>query len=268
MSKTLEGDVDSLVDVNEFVDTLVSNLEIAGIEEKNCGVVSKFITGSIKQKNKMLLIGKFSTNVADAISATICGRTADIISVINQNVDIEEVIRQINISNSKVILIENVVSLNEAVTLQLFKQNFDKLIIFANEISETVNFIPNSLLNHCNLLCLDNICEKVKEEEFICTDSSDVKFDNQYNKFTYRAAKDELEKLKGKCIYSNSHSATKSELIAIIDDLEENEGFYSWLLCEGIPNLLLTNNNEIAEEIIDTLQLSEKHTNNLKGMIW
>jgi hypothetical protein len=267
LANIIEDEVDVLYDINEFIDTLALNLQIAGIEAESRLIVSKFITGSIKQKNGLLLVGKFTRNIADAISATLCGMGADIISVTSPNADLSEITEQINICNSKVVLIENIVNLNEIVTLQLLRLDFNKLIIFANDISETVNFIPNSLLSRINLLCLDFICERILYEEFDYTDASKVKFENKYNTSTYKAAKEELEKLTGKCIYSNSHCAVKSELISIIDDIGQKEGLYSWLFCEAIPHQILSNEKDVLEEIIDILQLSEKHTNKLKKMI-
>lgn len=267
LSNLTGEEVDALFDINEFVDVLALNLEIAGIETENRVVVSKFITASIKQNSKMLLLGKFATSVANAISKTICGRNADIISVMSANIELDEVIEKIKICKSNVVLIENIINLNEIVALQLSRMNFDKLIIFANDISETISFIPNSLLNRFNLLCLDYICEKELKEEFSNTNSIKVEFENKYNKFTYKAAKEELEKLTGKCINSNSHCVIKSELVAIIDDMGGNEGIYSWLLCEVIPYFLIINNKEIAEEIIEILQLSEKYSNKLQKII-
>ncbi len=267
LANHIYSDIDVLNDINEFIDVLDLNLKIAGVESENSKIVSKFVTGTIKQQNKIFLIGRFASNVADAISAAICGKKADIITVFNSNVHLEDIIQQIKGASSKVVLIENIISLNESVTLQLLKKDFDKLIIFSNDLSETINFIPNSLLIFCNLIFLDYISEKTLREDYVYTDATNVKFESNYNKYTYKAVKEELEKLINKCIYSSVHCAIKSELISIIDDIEEKEGIYSWLLCEAIPHQLLTKSNDDAEEIISLMQLSEKNTNKLQNIV-
>lgn len=267
LSKNKKDNHDILYDINEFVDVLGENLQQAGVQSDIKLTVSDFITGTLIQKNGLLLVGKFTRNVADAISTTICGMNADIISVIKPEIDLTEFEDVINSCNSQVILIENILNLNEFITLQLLRSDLKKLVLFANDISETVNFIPNSLLNRFNLLCLDFVCEKSTGEEFEFTDASNIKFENKFSTSTYKAAKEELDKLIGKCIYSHSHCSSKSELISVIDDIDENEGLYSWLLCEAIPHQILLGEQDNLIEIIDMLQLSEKHTNKLKKII-
>lgn len=265
--RKMKENIDYLQNVNEFVDVLSDNLEIAGIEFDCINIVSKYITSSIKQKNKLLLTGKLAFDVVNAISATVCGMDADVITVVNANIQFEDIQEQIKACSSKVVLIENIVGLNEAVTLQLLKSDLNKIIVFSNDIPETINFIPNSLLNYFNLLCLDYISEKKLKKEFIYTDSSYVKFENIYDKYTYKAAKEELEKLKNICIFSSIHCAVKSELVSIINEFGESDGIYSWLLCEAIPHQILTNNKDAAKEIINLIQLSEKHTDKLLSII-
>lgn len=269
LSENTKEKVDCLYEITEFLDVLTFNLGIAGIEEESRRAASNYILASIIQKTSIFLTGKFTSNIANAISTAFCGKTADIIAILSSDVELEQITEEIKNCTSKVVLIENIANLNEIKFIQLLKVNTEKIVIYANDIIETLNFIPNSLLCRLNLLCLDFICEKQLNEPFMYANARNINFESKYHNFTYRAAKEELEKLIGKCIYSNLHCAIKSELIAIVEDVGDDNGLYYWLLCEAIPHLISTGHNEIAEEIIDTVQISEVHTkklNKLKGI--
>lgn len=269
LSEAANEEVDYLYEITELLDVLTLNLEVAGVEEECRRAASNYILASIIQKTSIFLTGKFAVNVANAISAAVCGRTADIISILSSDVELEQVITEIKDCTSRVVLIENIATLNEIKFINLLKYNSEKIIIYTNDISETLNFIPNSLLCRLNLLCLDFICEKEISKPLRYASMININFEKRYNNFTYRAAKEELEKLIGKCIYSNLHCASKSELIAIIENIGDNQGVYYWLICEAIPHLIITGHNEIIEEIIDTVQISETHTkklNKIKGL--
>lgn len=269
LSEAANDEVDNLYEITELLDVLTINLEVAGVEEECRRAVSNYILASIIQKTSIFLTGKFAVNVANAISAAICGRTADIISIFSSDVELEQIVTEIKECTSRVILIENIATLDEIKFINLLKHNTEKIIIYTNDIPETLNYIPSSLLCRLNLLCLDFICEKEISKPLRYASIININFEKKYNNFTYRAAKEELEKLIGKCIYSNLHCASKSELIAIMESIGDNQGVYYWLLCEAIPHLIITNHNEVAEEIIDTVQISEAHTkklNKFKGL--
>jgi len=258
---------DELFDLNEFSDSLAINLGIAGIKSVYKESVSKYITGSIIQGNNLLLTGRFSESVANAISATVCGREADIISVNSHEISCDEVIEQIRLSKSKVVGIANIITQNENITFQLMKSNIDKLIIFINDLSETVTFLPNSLWNWCNLLCLDFICERKDKEAFIYTDSQNVSFRSCLSKSVYKQVVSEIQALPGNIVYSSTHCSTKAELITLVNGFEENEGLFTWVLCEVIPLCLLNNENEYAEELMSMIEIANKQEALLKDII-
>ena len=245
------------------------NLEIAGVTKDISELVSKYIIVSFQQKNKLLLTGRYSDEVADAIAATICGMTADVISITASDVDMHEVIEQIEQCRSQVVLIENIASLNETITLQLLKRKFDKHILFSSEILESLNFIPSSLLTYYNLLYLDYVCERPLQNDFVATEISELKLDIEYRKHSYRENLRELEQLPAKSIQSKVHGVVKAELIALIDsfDSDEEDGIHAWLLFEAIPYQILTENREIAEEIIELIAPEDPYVEKLEEMM-
>lgn len=243
-------EVDLLNSITEFADVLAINLEIAGIAKEYKSYASKYIISTILQTNNLVITGNVARDVSNAISATLCGRKADVIAFNTCNIEYDEIKKQIEKGRSKVIVIENIISQNEVITMQLFKSNFNKILIFANDISETINFIPNSFWDRSNLLCLDYISEMKKMEEYIYADAMGVDFSKKINKYSLKAAKEELQNLRGIGIYSRAHWGMKSELIALIDEFGDEEGMLTWFICDLIPHQILVNGKENIETIL------------------
>lgn len=257
-------DVELISDINEFSSILLINLEIAGVVKQNVNSMSKYITGTLIQNNNLYLVGTYSNDIANSISVTYCGMNADIISVINPSIDIDSILKKINKCISAVVVIENIVNSNENIALLLSKIVKNKILIFSSNITEILNFIPDSILNSLNVLCLDYLCHKPLDEVLLYADSSTVDFRKKYDSRTYKIAMEELEKSLGKLNHSRLQLSLRAELIAIMDEIGEKEGIYSWLLCEIIPLLLIKKDQDSINELLNLVQLSDKKTSYLR----
>lgn len=266
-STSIQDDIEVILDKNEFASILSINLEIAGIAKDNIDAVSKYITGTLIQKNSLYLVGTYSNHIADSISATYCGLKADVISVTNPSIDVDSILKKIYKCSSSVVVIENLLNLNEMVALLLSKIVKDKILIFSSDITETLNFIPQSILNSLNVLCLDYVCDKPLNKEFSYADASEVDFKKEYDNRTYKAAMEELEKSLGKLMNSRLQNSIMSELIAIIDQIGEKEGMYSLFLCETLPLLSIKKEEDSIEEVLNLVQLSDKKTSHLRKIV-
>lgn len=261
-------EIDNIDNLNEFVSVLISNLRISGVDKSLSEFVAAYITVSIEQKINLLLTGRYALSVANAISATYCGKNADIISICSPEINVNEIFEQINLCKSEVIVIENLIAQNDNVALQIIKANSTKLIIFTNDFSEIISFIPNSFWDRFNLLCLDNLCERQNISEFDLTVVQNVIFETDFNKQKYLQIKKFLKKDLKECVFNLSHRATKAELITRIDNLNENSGLFTWLLCETLPKHLHFNENENFMEIINTCKFSEPQRIILENIFW
>lgn len=266
-STSIQDDIEVISDKNEFASILSNNLEIAGISKDNIEIVSKYITGTLIQRNSIYLVGTYSNNVADAISATYCGLKADVISVTSPRIDVDSMLNKIYKCSSSVVLIENIINLNENVALILSKVVKERILIFSSDITETLNFIPDSIFNNFNVLCLDYVSDRLVNEEFLYADALMVEFNKEYDNRTYKAVLEEVEKSLGDLMYSSLRKTVISELIAIIDLIGEKEGIYSLFICQTIPLLSIRKDYELIEEIVDLVQFSDKKTSHLRKIV-
>ncbi len=103
---------------------------------------------------------------ADALSFLISNSTADIVIINPGFVDSRQLIDIVNNTESKVVLIENVIdNIAESVYMPLLKENNDKILIFSMESNENINLIPKSIFNYLMVVDLDPILESDKNEE-------------------------------------------------------------------------------------------------------
>lgn len=262
------SDCDVINSLNELTDALSENLVVAGIEKENKISVAKFVIGTFQQNNFLCITGKYARNVADAISATICASTADVISILSPNITYSELISKIERCSNRIVVIENLITQNELVAVQLVKSKINHRIIFTQDISESINFMPSSIWDRLNLLCLDYFCERNATDDFMYSELRNVQFENNLDKYTYKAALEEIEGLKGKYIFTKSQFVSKAELIALIDETNDKEGLFSWLICELIPYQIITNEIENFEKIMNAVQLSEKHAQMIQKKFW
>lgn len=257
---SIEGEIEEIDSCNDLIFLLEQNLEVAGVIKGYKSSVSEYIIASISQTKSLCLVGYCAREVAMAISATIYGVTPDILTIHKTNEDIASINVKITESHSQVVLIENGVGyLDEQICIQLIKVHVNKRIIFSMEFAEQLNFIPKSMLNYINLLCLDNLCELKMAEKYkpsLLLDNVLVVSSNEIGIKTYSKAAHEVGTIVG---LPKINSAFRGILLATMDDYNKN-AMFAWLLCEIVPYMNAVGRSVEAIELINDKDLSERNT--------
>lgn len=264
-SEHLEGTVEEINSITDMLYFLGKNIATAGVYDDINSCLSQYITACMTHKRPILLVGYGARNIADAISATICGKTADVIILTSDYKDNGALYNMILSCESEVILIENAIgSVDEQVYMQLIKGTSNKTILFSIEFAEQLNFIPKSILNYINLLCLDEICGRKKQEEYTATvlnsnilivvDDSKGLRANQY-------AANEISRLIG---MPRIYNLFRAELLTTMNSYCKPSAMFSWFIFEVAPYLGSVGQSQDALELLSIKGLSEEEIKKLR----
>lgn len=158
--------VDVIEDKTSFIEDLADNFTSIGIGNEYSYKLAKYAFATISNNMGLLLMGYNNRLFADALSFLISNSTADIVIINPGFVDSRQLIDIVNNTESKVVLIENVIdNIAECVYMPLLKENNDKILIFSMESNENINLIPKSIFNYLMVVDLDPILESDKNEE-------------------------------------------------------------------------------------------------------
>lgn len=161
-------------DIKDFIYDLEVNLEIAGIESKFKGNLSKYLAAIMLSKIPIVLIGYNSRGVAKAISTSMYGEAPEIINLSQRTETCESLIKHINESSNKVILLENIVeNFNENIYLPVVKEIKDKTVLFSIENSDNIHIINRSIFNYMIPIDIEYVGGLSKNEEMIISLVSD-----------------------------------------------------------------------------------------------
>lgn len=161
-------------DIKDFIYDLEVNLEIAGIESKFKGNLSKYLAAIMLSKIPIVLIGYNSRGVAKAISTSMYGEAPEIINLSQRTETCESLIKHINKSSNKVILLENIVeNFNENIYLPVVKEIKDKTVLFSIENSDNIHIINRSIFNYMIPIDIEYVGVLSKNEEMIISLVSD-----------------------------------------------------------------------------------------------
>lgn len=172
--KLILGEVYNTSDIKDFIYDLEVNLEIAGIESKFKGNLAKYLTAIMVSKTPIALIGYNSRGVAKAISTSMYGQAPEIINLSQRTETCESLIKHINKSSNKVILLENIIeSFNENIYLPIVKAIKDKIVLFSMENSDNIHIINRSIFNYIIPIDIEYVGGLSKNEEMIISLVSD-----------------------------------------------------------------------------------------------
>lgn len=161
-------------DIKDFIYDLEVNLEIAGIESKFKGNLSKYLAAIMLSKIPIVLIGYNSRGVAKAISTSMYGEAPEIINLSQRTETCESLIKHINKSSNKVILLENIVeNFNENIYLPVVKEIKGKTVLFSIENSDNIHIINRSIFNYMIPIDIEYVGGLSKNEEMIISLVSD-----------------------------------------------------------------------------------------------
>ena len=166
--KVALGEVNNTSDIKDFIYDLGINLEIAGIEPKFRGNLAKYLTAIVLSKTPIALIGYNSREVAKALSTSMYGQAPEIINLSQKIETSEALIKRINQSSNKVILLENIIeNFNENVYLPVVKEIKDKTVLFSMESSDNIHIINRSIFNYIIPIDIEYVGGLSKNEEMI-----------------------------------------------------------------------------------------------------
>ena len=172
--KVILNELYKTFDIKDFIYDLEVNLEIAGIESKFKGNLSKYLAAIMLSKIPIVLIGYNSRGVAKAISTSMYGEAPEIINLSQRTETCESLIKHINKSSNKVILLENIVeNFNENIYLPVVKEIKDKTVLFSIENSDNIHIINRSIFNYMIPIDIEYVGGLSKNEEMIISLVSD-----------------------------------------------------------------------------------------------
>lgn len=228
---TIKSNIEYTDNKIDYIEDLKINIEITGIKKEYSYEMARYIYVTFANEMGLVLVGSEARLIADAISKTTCSRSIDIISIPPGFCDCNDLIENVKLLKSEVILIENGIdSMYESVYFPLLKTNMNKHYIFSVENREMFNLIPKSILNYLVVLDMDSIMTFAKDEELLHGKTNKEIFKNNNN--------DELNQRNYKKIHTldkiiklpNSVKLKLAKLMTDINQVEEGDSMYSVLL--------------------------------------
>lgn len=244
--------VEVIEDLIDFIDNLQINLEASGINNEFSFDLAQYIYATFANKMGLLLVGYNTRKIADAISYSINGASAEVITLPIGYCDCNELVLTVSDTNSKVILIENAIDyVSEGVYIPLMKQNIDKFILFSMESSENIAILPKSILSYVMLVDLDTLlgCESDSEIEksIAIQDIFEIDVEIKSKKHNLRHLKGIGDLIK----LSNVPKFKIAEVMSIIDKLDDGKAMYDILL---FSINLLCHSQEKTSELMEFVE--------------
>jgi hypothetical protein len=268
LSEKLVGEPEILTSTNDMVFFLEMNLKRAGIIEDIVSNLSQYITACMTQKVPLLLVGYGSRNVADAISATLCGMTSDVITLTGRYNDCKMLSKTILSCQSNVVLIENAIGyIDEQIYMQIIKELSAKTLLFSLDFTDQLNFISKSVLNYVNLLCLDDICGRKEQGEYNLTTLNKDILSVPTDLKGLRASKDAVHAASRVMGMSKIYNSFRAELMTMMDSYYKSSAMFSWFIFEVVPFMAGIGRNQEASDLIDAKEFTEQQKNLLRSIV-
>lgn len=266
INNCIENELEEITEVDNFIEDLSYNFEVSGIQRDYSADLAEYIFSTFSNKMNPFLIGYNTNSIAHAFSYLVCGEKAEIINLNPGFSNSSHLIDIINKSNSKVILIENILnSVSENVYLSLLKMNLNKFIFFSLESSETISLLPEFLKNYFLFINIDNIATvpTANDYYFAMINESIFKGNNDIEK-TMKY----YNKIKKTKILNNIGNIKCSEIFSILDT-DFNRDFNDML-----KNLIIFSKDsfdfskyENFSTFVDTLRLEDSSKDEIKNIL-
>ncbi len=266
INNCIENELEEITEVDNFIEDLSYNFEVSGIQRDYSADLAEYIFSTFSNKMNPFLIGYNTNYIAHAFSYLVCGEKAEIINLNPGFSNSSHLIDIINKSNSKVILIENILnSVSENVYLSLLKMNLNKFIFFSLESSETISLLPEFLKNYFLFINIDNIATvpTANDYYFAMINESIFKGNNDIEK-TMKY----YNKIKKTKILNNIGNIKCSEIFSILDT-DFNRDFNDML-----KNLIIFSKDsfdfskyENFSTFVDTLRLEDSFKDEIKNIL-
>ena len=266
INNSIENELEEITDVDDFIEDLSHNFEVSGIKRDYSADLAEYIFSTFSNKMSPFLIGYNTNSIAHAFSYLVCGEKAEIINLNPGFSNSSHLIDIVSKSNSKVILIENILnSVSENVYLSLLKMNLNKFIFFSLESSENISLLPEFLKNYFLFINIDNIASvpTANDYYFAMINESIFKGNNDIEK-TMKY----YNKIKKTKILNNIGNIKCSEIFSILDT-DFNRDFNDML-----KNLIILSKDsfdfskyESFATFLDTLKLEDNFKDEIKNIL-
>jgi len=253
-------------ELEDFIEDLSDNLEIAGINKEYSNYVAEYIYSILSSNMNLLLVGYNSRKIADSISALINNSKAEIINLPIGYTDIEYIKNIIENTNSKVILFENVVdNISENVYLPILKDNKDKHLLFSVESNENLDLIPKHILNYMIVLDLEKILSFEKNEELIYSLTDEKIFNINLEQKNRKKHIRFLNKLDSSFKLSEYLKINLTEVIEILEKINPGKGIKYFIDFSILS--LIGNDLEKIETLINDIKINEWEESLLRDLV-
>lgn len=253
-------------ELEDFIEDLSDNLEIAGINKEYSNYVAEYIYSILSSNMNLLLVGYNSRKIADSISALINNSKAEIINLPIGYNDIEYIKNIIENTNSKVILFENVVdNISENVYLPILKDNKDKHLLFSVESNENLDLIPKHILNYMIVLDLEKILSFEKNEELIYSLTDEKIFNINLEQKNRKKHIRFLNKLDSSFKLSEYLKINLTEVIEILEKINPGKGIKYFIDFSILS--LIGNDLEKIETLINDIKINEWEESLLRDLV-
>lgn len=266
INNCIENELEEITEVDNFIEDLSHNFEVSGIQRDYSADLAEYIFSIFSNKMSPFLIGYNTNSIAHAFSYLVCGEKAEIINLNPGFSNSSHLVDIVNKSNSKVILIENILnSVSENVYLSLLKMNLNKFIFFSLESSENVSLLPEFLKNYFLFINIDNITTvpTANDYYFAMINESIFKGNNDIEKTMKYYNK--IKKIK---ILNNIGNIKCSEIFSVLDT-DFNRDFNDML-----KNLIIFSKDsfdfskyESFSTFVDTLRLEDSFKDEIKNIL-
>lgn len=266
INNCIENELEEITEVDNFIEDLSHNFEVSGIQRDYSADLAEYIFSTFSNKMSPFLIGYNTNSIAHAFSYLVCGEKAEIINLNPGFSNSSHLVDIVNKSNSKVILIENILnSVSENVYLSLLKMNLNKFIFFSLESSENISLLPEFLKNYFLFINIDNIATvpTANDYYFAMINESIFKGNNDIEKTMKYYNK--IKKIK---ILNNIGNIKCSEIFSILDT-DFNRDFNDML-----KNLIIFSKDgfdfskyENFSTFVDTLRLEDSFKDEIKNIL-
>lgn len=258
---------DEIEEINDLLYVLEENLQKAGVMTQYKEIAAQYAACSVLSGRPLLIFGCNARAFANALSATVCAFSADILTLPVSFKNIGELKIAIDKSKSDIVLIENaVLGCDENIYLPLVKERNKKLLLFSVDFEENISLLPKSIFHFMNLIDLDVISEEIKEENY--------KFGQTINKLSLPRVPDDklyhykriLKELSKFGHLTPTYIQQRTKYLSMFDSLN-GKALSTLLVCELIPYFTAQGKHEDLQRFIKEQQLPDNEQKLLEDMM-
>ena len=259
----------SIDSTTEMIDVLKSNFDSIGIDKELSYSLSNYILCSIKQGMNLSFVGKYSKLVFDCVSKSLSGDLGTLLYINSVDTTKDEIKELVMESEENFVGIIDLLQKNSNLAMEILSDQLNKQIIFITLLPEALSLMDDSIFNFVNFVYTDWIFDS-PNMNLECVDASVFAnlncIDIEEDKRTMKKVKDTLSNHRQQIFKSKLHYLQKSRLITLLNQLNNEDALFSWIIFELLPSM--KQNGYAYDELISKLDISDKHRRFLEENVW